>query len=85
MKCDYGVSAPLAALRRGLGLADLFTYGKIIGGGDGVLAGKATFMDHWTVGCGTTAMTRSLRSGVTYFAGTFVRHPALRQQRCSIT
>lgn len=57
--------------------ADLATYGKVIGGGMpiGVLAGKAKFMDaldggYWQYGDGSGPET-----GVTFFAGTFVRHP----------
>ncbi|MFT6631994.1 MAG: amino acid adenylation domain-containing protein [Bacteriovoracaceae bacterium] len=57
--------------------ADLATYGKIVGGGMpiGVIAGKSEFMDaldggHWQFGDESTPTV-----GVTYFAGTFVRHP----------
>jgi len=57
--------------------ADIATYGKIIGGGlpVGVFAGKAKFMDaldggQWSFGDDSTPDV-----GVTYFAGTFVRHP----------
>lgn len=57
--------------------ADLATYGKIVGGGMpiGVIAGKSEFMDaldggHWQYGDDSTPTV-----GVTYFAGTFVRHP----------
>lgn len=57
--------------------ADLCTYGKIIGGGVpiGVIAGKAEYMDaldggHWQYGDDSTPTV-----GVTYFAGTFCRHP----------
>ena len=57
--------------------ADLCTYGKIIGGGlpIGVIAGKAEYMDaldggHWQYGDDSTPTV-----GVTYFAGTFCRHP----------
>lgn len=61
--------------------ADLVTYGKIIGGGMpiGVVSGKARFMDaldggDWQFGDGSVPTT-----AITYFAGTFVRHPlALR-------
>jgi len=59
--------------------ADLATYGKIVGGGlpVGVLAGKAKFMDaldggNWNYGDDSIPET-----GVTFFAGTFVRHPLL--------
>lgn len=57
--------------------ADLCTYGKIIGGGMpiGVVSGKSEYMDaldggHWQYGDDSTPTV-----GVTYFAGTFVRHP----------
>lgn len=57
--------------------ADLCTYGKIVGGGMpiGVVSGKAKFMDaldggHWQYGDDSVPTV-----GVTYFAGTFVRHP----------
>jgi amino acid adenylation domain-containing protein len=57
--------------------ADLCTYGKIVGGGMpiGVISGKAEYMDaldggHWNFGDDSTPTV-----GVTYFAGTFVRHP----------
>ncbi len=57
--------------------ADLACYGKVIGGGMpiGVVAGKREFMDtfdggHWEYG------DDSMPSApVTFFAGTFVRHP----------
>ncbi|MFC0679115.1 aminotransferase class III-fold pyridoxal phosphate-dependent enzyme [Lysobacter korlensis] len=57
--------------------ADVASYGKVIGGGFpiGVIAGRREYMDaldggHWQFGdeSGPTV-------GVTYFAGTFVRHP----------
>jgi glutamate-1-semialdehyde aminotransferase len=58
-------------------LGDMATYGKIIGGGMpiGVIAGSANYMDaldggHWQYGD-----TSFPEAGVTYFAGTFVRHP----------
>lgn len=57
--------------------ADLCAYGKIVGGGMpiGVISGKSAFMDaldggHWQYGDDSTPTV-----GVTYFAGTFVRHP----------
>ncbi|SFM99915.1 type I polyketide synthase [Dokdonella immobilis] len=57
--------------------ADLATYGKVVGGGFpiGVIAGKRAFMDaldggHWQFGDDSVPTV-----GVTYFAGTFVRHP----------
>lgn len=57
--------------------ADLCTYGKIVGGGMpiGVISGKSEYMDaldggFWQFGDDSTPTV-----GVTYFAGTFVRHP----------
>ncbi|MBY0517804.1 MAG: amino acid adenylation domain-containing protein [Bacteriovoracaceae bacterium] len=57
--------------------ADLCTYGKIVGGGMpiGVISGKSKYMDaldggDWQYGDESTPTV-----GVTYFAGTFVRHP----------
>jgi glutamate-1-semialdehyde aminotransferase/malonyl CoA-acyl carrier protein transacylase len=57
--------------------ADLASYGKVIGGGYpiGVIAGSARYMDaldggHWQYGDDSMPTV-----GVTYFAGTFVRHP----------
>jgi glutamate-1-semialdehyde aminotransferase len=57
--------------------ADLASYGKIIGGGlpIGAIAGKRQYMDAldgggWQFGDGSAPTV-----GVTYFAGTFVRHP----------
>ncbi len=57
--------------------ADLASYGKVVGGGMpvGVIAGTRSFMDaldggHWAFGDDSVPSV-----GVTYFAGTFVRHP----------
>ena len=57
--------------------ADLGTYGKVIGGGlpMGVVAGKKKWMDaldggQWQFGDNSTPVV-----GMTYFAGTYVRHP----------
>jgi glutamate-1-semialdehyde aminotransferase len=57
--------------------ADIATYGKVIGGGNpiGAIAGRREFMDaldggYWQFGDDSVPP-----SGVTYFAGTFVRHP----------
>ena len=67
--------------------ADLATYGKVIGGGFpvGVIAGTRQFMDaldggHWNYGDDSVPTV-----GVTYFAGTFVRHPlALAAAKASL-
>lgn len=57
--------------------ADLASYGKVVGGGYpiGVIAGKREYMDaldggQWQFGDDSIPTV-----GVTYFAGTFVRHP----------
>jgi amino acid adenylation domain-containing protein len=68
--------------------ADLASYGKVVGGGFsiGVIAGKRQFMDaldggHWQFGDASIPTV-----GVTYFAGTFVRHPlALAAARAALT
>ena len=67
--------------------ADLGTYGKVVGGGlpIGVIAGKSRFMDaldggQWQYGDASIPTV-----GVTYFAGTFVRHPlALAAAKASL-
>jgi amino acid adenylation domain-containing protein len=57
--------------------ADIATYGKVIGGGlpIGAIAGRAEYMDafdggHWSFGDDSFP-----GAAVTFFAGTFVRHP----------
>lgn len=57
--------------------ADICTYGKIVGGGlpIGVIAGKKEFMDALDGGYWQYGDNSSPEVGVTYFAGTFVRHP----------
>ncbi len=57
--------------------ADLATYGKVIGGGlpIGILAGKAKFMDALDGGAWSYGDESAPEVGVTFFAGTFVRHP----------
>lgn len=57
--------------------ADLCTYGKVIGGGYpiGVLSGKARFMDALDGGMWQYGDDSVPEAGVTFFAGTFVRHP----------
>ncbi|RYZ34126.1 MAG: aminotransferase class III-fold pyridoxal phosphate-dependent enzyme, partial [Sphingobacteriales bacterium] len=57
--------------------ADIGTYGKVAGGGlsIGIVAGRKEYMDaldggYWQYGDGSIPEV-----GVTYFAGTFVRHP----------
>src|SRR5262249_40871898 len=57
--------------------ADLACYGKVVGGGlpVGVLAGKASFMDALDGGTWSYGDASYPEVGVTFFAGTFVRHP----------
>jgi len=57
--------------------ADLGTYGKVIGGGlsIGVIAGKKHLMDALDGGFWQYGDDSAPEVGVTYFAGTFVRHP----------
>jgi len=68
--------------------ADICTYGKIIGGGlpFAAIAGSAHWLDaldggHWAYGDDSYP-----EAGVTYFAGTFVRHPlALAAAKATLT
>ena len=57
--------------------ADIATYGKIIGGGMpiGVIAGKSQYLDALDGGYWQFGDDSAPEVGVTYFAGTFVRHP----------
>jgi len=57
--------------------ADLGTYGKVVGGGlpVGIIAGKRQFMDALDGGWWQFGDASVPTVGVTYFAGTFVRHP----------
>ncbi len=57
--------------------ADLATYGKVVAGGMpiGVLAGKAAFMDALDGGSWHFGDDSYPEVGVTFFAGTFIRHP----------
>ena len=57
--------------------ADLATYGKVVGGGFpiGVIAGKREYMDALDGGAWQYGDDSMPTVGVTYFAGTFVRHP----------
>ncbi len=57
--------------------ADIATYGKVIGGGMpiGVVAGKAEYMDTFDGGMWQYGDDSFPEKGVTFFAGTFVRHP----------
>jgi len=57
--------------------ADLATYGKVAGGGMpvGILSGRAKFMDALDGGAWQFGDDSFPEVGVTFFAGTFVRHP----------
>lgn len=57
--------------------ADLGTYGKVAGGGlsVGIIAGERRFMDALDGGFWQFGDNSIPEAGVTYFAGTFVRHP----------
>ncbi|MEM6472660.1 MAG: aminotransferase class III-fold pyridoxal phosphate-dependent enzyme, partial [Planctomycetota bacterium] len=57
--------------------ADLASYGKIVGGGMpiGVLAGRAEYMDGLDGGYWNYGDDSRPEAGMTYYAGTFVRHP----------
>jgi glutamate-1-semialdehyde aminotransferase len=67
--------------------ADLATYGKIVGAGMplAMIAGKAKYMDALDGGAWQYGDDSVPRVGVTYFAGTFVRHPpALAAARAAL-
>jgi glutamate-1-semialdehyde aminotransferase len=57
--------------------ADLATYGKVLGGGlpIGIVAGEARFLDALDGGAWRFGDASGPEVGVTFFAGTFVRHP----------
>ncbi len=57
--------------------ADISTYGKVVGGGMpiGVIAGQSQYMDGLDGGTWQFGDDSIPEVGVTYFAGTFVRHP----------
>ncbi len=57
--------------------ADLATYGKVVGGGlpIGIVAGKSAYMDALDGGFWQFGDNSIPEVGVTFFAGTFVRHP----------
>lgn len=67
--------------------ADIATYGKVIGGGlsIGAIAGSAKYMDALDGGYWQFGDDSYPEVGVTYFAGTFVRHPlALASAKASL-
>ena len=57
--------------------ADIATYGKVIGGGlpIGIVAGREKYLDALDGGAWQYGDHSSPEAGVTFFAGTFVRHP----------
>jgi acyl transferase domain-containing protein/glutamate-1-semialdehyde aminotransferase len=57
--------------------ADLATYGKVLGGGlpIGVVAGRKEYLDALDGGGWSYGDASFPETGVTFFAGTFVRHP----------
>ncbi len=57
--------------------ADIGTFGKVIGGGFpiGVIAGKKLYMDSFDGGYWQYGDDSIPEAGVTFFAGTFARHP----------
>jgi amino acid adenylation domain-containing protein len=57
--------------------ADLATFGKVIGGGYpiGVLAGKSEYLDTLDGGAWQYGDDSAPEVGMTFFAGTFTRHP----------
>ena len=67
--------------------ADLATYGKVIGGGlpIGAILGQRAYMDALDGGFWQYGDASYPEAGVTYFAGTFVRHPlALAAAKASL-
>lgn len=67
--------------------ADLATYGKVIGGGlpIGIVTGSATYMDALDGGAWNFGDDSVPTADMTWFAGTFVRHPlALAATKASL-
>ncbi len=68
--------------------ADLVTYGKVLGGGMpiGIISGKSSFMDALDGGGWSFGDRSAPEAGVTFYAGTFFRHPlALAAAHASLT
>jgi amino acid adenylation domain-containing protein len=68
--------------------ADLCSYGKVCGGGlpIGLISGKAKYMDGLDGGFWEFGDDSRPEAGMTYFAGTFLRHPpALRASKAILT
>ena len=57
--------------------ADIAAYGKVVGGGlpIGIVAGRAKYLDALDGGAWNFGDDSGPEAGVTFFAGTFVRHP----------
>jgi glutamate-1-semialdehyde aminotransferase len=57
--------------------ADIATYGKVVGGGlpIGIVAGRSAYLDALDGGAWRYGDESIPEVGVTFFAGTFVRHP----------
>ena len=82
-RCHLGGAQAFFGVR-----ADLATYGKVIGGGlpIGAIAGRAQFMDTFDGGAWNFGDDSFPSAAVTFFAGTFVRHPlALAATRAVLT
>lgn len=83
-----GFRAALGGCQELFGIrADICTYGKVIGGGFpiGIIAGKREYLDALDGGGWQYGDDSAPAVGVTYFAGTFVRHPlALAAARASL-
>ena len=71
-RCDLGGAQAYFGVK-----ADLMTYGKIIGGGMpiGAVCGKAEYMDALDGGMWQYGDASFPEVGVTFFAGTYIRHP----------
>jgi amino acid adenylation domain-containing protein len=68
--------------------ADLCSYGKVCGGGlpIGMISGKAKYMDGLDGGYWEFGDDSRPEAGMTYFAGTFLRHPpALRASKAILS
>ncbi len=82
-RCHLGGAQAFFGIR-----ADLAAYGKVIGGGlpIGAIAGRAEFMDAFDGGAWQFGDDSFPGAAVTFFAGTFVRHPlALAAARAVLT
>jgi amino acid adenylation domain-containing protein len=73
-----GFRTSLGGMQAGYGIrADMATYGKVVAGGMpvGIVAGSRTYMDALDGGDWQFGNESVPQVGVTFFAGTFVRHP----------